>query len=179
MALKLAAVAGATLALSASINPAPVAAQAMNCADMYSRVMALYQTAPLSPAYNQMAAAYVASCLPTSAAPVYPQTYVQSYYPTYSSYPSSYYGYAEPNYPNYGSYGYGIPIGLGLGLGFAHGFHHDRDHDRDFHRDGNFHHEQFHGGNVRGGSAPGGSVPSGSVPSGSVPGGKAHDGFQR
>jgi hypothetical protein len=84
-------------------------------------LMALYQTAPLSPAYNQMAAAYVASCLPTSAAPVYPQTYVQSY-PTYSSYPSSYYGYVEPNYP-YGGYGYGIPIGLGLGLGFAHGFH--------------------------------------------------------
>jgi hypothetical protein len=170
MSLKLVALAGATLALCTLIDPAPVAAQGTTCADLYSRVVALYQTAPLSPAYNQMAAAYVTSCLPrTAAAPVYPQTYVQApYYPTYDD-PASNYGYAEPAYPDYGGYGYGLPIGLGLGFAFAHGFHHDRDHDRDFHHDGNFHHEEFHGGSVHGGSVPGVGVR----------GGTGHDGLQR
>ncbi len=135
MPLKLVALAGATLAICASIDPAPAAAQAVNCADMYGRVMALYQAAPLSPAYNQMAAAYAASCLAgTSAAPIYMQTYVQApAYPTYSYDPSSYYGYAD--YPYYGGYGYGFPVGLGIGFGFGHGFHH-----------GNFHGGNFHGG---------------------------------
>jgi hypothetical protein len=142
MSLKHVGLAGATLALSISINPAPGSAQAVNCADMYSRVMALYQTAPLSPAYNQMATAYVASCLAgTSAAPVYMQTYVQApYYPTYSYYPSSYYGYAD--YPYYGGYGYGFPVGFGVGFGFGRGFHHG----------GEFHGGSFHGGSFHGGS---------------------------
>ena len=59
---KLAALAGAILALCAS-NGAPVAAQGMNCTDMYDRVIALYQAAPQSPEYSQTAAAYRASCL--------------------------------------------------------------------------------------------------------------------
>jgi hypothetical protein len=107
----------------------------MNCADMYGRVMALYQTVPLSPAYNQMAAAYSASCLAgTSAAPVYLQTYVQApYYQPYSDYPSSYY--AGPAYPYYGGYGYGFPVGLGIGHGFHHG--------------GEFRGGSFHGGGGR------------------------------
>jgi len=135
MSLKLSAMAGATLVLCASIDPAPTAAQAVNCADMYGRVMALYQAAPLSPAYNQMAAAYSASCLAgTSAAPVYLQTNVQApYYPPYSYYPP-YYGYAD--YPYYYGYGYGIPVAFGVGFGFGHGFHHG----------GSFHGGSFHGG---------------------------------
>jgi hypothetical protein len=81
----------------------------MNCANMYGRVMALYQAAPLSPAYNQTAAAYSASCLAgTSAAPLYMQTYVQAPYYSPYPYPSSYYGNAEPAYPYYGGYGYGF-----------------------------------------------------------------------
>jgi hypothetical protein len=136
MSLKLAAMAGATLALCASIDPAPAAAQAANCADMYGRVMALYQAAPQSPAYNQMAAAYGASCLAgTPAAQVYMQTYVQAQaYPTYAYYPP-YYGYAD--YPYYGGgYGYGFPVGFGFG--FGRGFH-----------GGNFHGGNFHGSGHR------------------------------
>ncbi|HEV2189643.1 MAG TPA: hypothetical protein VGR70_20710 [Stellaceae bacterium] len=138
MPLKLFALAGATLALCAAIDPMPVAAQAVNCADMYGRVMALYQAAPLSPAYNQMAAAYSASCLAgTSATPLYMQTYVQApYYQPYSYYPPSYYGYAD--YPYYGGYGYGFPFASGLGFGFGRGFHH-----------GEFHGGSFHGGHHR------------------------------
>ena len=129
MSLKLAGLAGATLALCALIDPAPVAAQTVNCADMYGRVMALYQAAPLSPAYNQMAAAYAASCLTGAyAAPIYMQTYVQApAYPTY-------------DYPYYGGYGYGFPVGIGVGFGFGRGFH-----DRDFHHGGGFHGGSFHG----------------------------------
>jgi hypothetical protein len=137
MSLKLAALAGATLALCASIDPAPAAAQTVNCAGMYGQVMALYQAAPLSPAYNQMAAAYGASCLAgTSAAPLYMQTSVQAPYPTYPSYPS--YGYADYPYYGYGygGYGYGFPVGFGFG--FGRGFH-----------GGNFHGGSFHGGGHR------------------------------
>jgi hypothetical protein len=107
MSLKLVALAGATLALCALVDPAPAAAQAVSCADMYGRVMTLYQAAPLSPAYTQMAAAYSASCLTgASAAPVYLQTNVQApASPTYS--PASDYGYADPAYPLNGSGGYG------------------------------------------------------------------------
>jgi hypothetical protein len=109
---------------------------------MYGRVMALYQAAPLSPAYSQMAAAYSARCLGgTFAAPIYLQTYVQApYYPTYSYYSSSYYGYADPNYPYYGGYGYGFPVGLGVGFGFGHGFHHGGEfHGGNFHGNGHHH----------------------------------------
>jgi uncharacterized membrane protein YgcG len=142
MSLKLAAMAGATLVLCASFDPAPAAAQAVNCADMYGRVMAMYQAAPTSPSYNQMAAAYSASCLAgTPAAQVYMQTYVQApYYPTYPYYPSyPSYGYAD--YPYYSGYGYGFPVGLGVGFGFGHGFHHG----------GEFHGGSFHGGSFHGG----------------------------
>jgi hypothetical protein len=62
MSLKLVALVGATLALCAS-NPAPVAAQGVNCTDIYGRVIALYQTAPQSPEYSQTAASFSASCL--------------------------------------------------------------------------------------------------------------------
>ena len=41
----------------------------VNCVDLYNRVMAVYQTAPLSPEYNQMAAAYSATCLASAPCP--------------------------------------------------------------------------------------------------------------
>jgi len=58
----------------------PVAAQAPNCVDLYNQVMALYQTAPQSPQYNQMSAYYAASCLGgPSAGPAYPAPYAAPY----------------------------------------------------------------------------------------------------
>jgi hypothetical protein len=123
-------------ALCAAVDPAPAAAQPVNCADMYRQVMALYQTAPLSPQYNQMAARYAASCLRgASLAPAYPTPYsatapapVPYPYPA----PAPYYGYAPAAYPYYGydysydPYGYyGVPVGIGFGFGygFRGGFH--------------------------------------------------------
>jgi hypothetical protein len=140
MSLKHAALAGTVLALCAAINTAPVAAQPVNCADLYNRVMAVYQTAPLSPEYSQMAAAYGATCLAgASAAPAYPPYYPQYYAPAYQPY----YGYAGADYPYYyDGYGYGVPVAVGLGLGFGRGFH----------RGGGFH----HGGGGRGGGHGGG-----------------------
>jgi hypothetical protein len=68
------------LGLCAALDPAPAAAQPVNCGDFHNRVLAAYRVAPLSPEYNQMAAAYVASCLAgrSSAPPAYPQYYGQS-----------------------------------------------------------------------------------------------------
>ena len=125
MSLKHAALAGAIVALCTAVDPAPLAAQTPNCVDLYRRVMAAYQTAPLSPEYNQLAAAYSATCLAgAAAAPAYPAYYPQ-YYPQYYApyyqppYYQPYYGYAEPFYPYYGV---GVPVGIGLG--FGRGFHH-------------------------------------------------------
>ena len=72
----------AAAVLCAAADPTPVAAQQpVNCVDLYNRVMAVYQTAPLSPEYNQMAAAYSATCLAgASAARAYP-AYYPRYYP--------------------------------------------------------------------------------------------------
>jgi hypothetical protein len=83
MPLKYAASAAVVLGLCAALDPAPAAAQPVNCVDFHNRVLAAYRVAPLSPEYNQMAAAYVASCLAgrSSAAPAYPQYYVQSALP--------------------------------------------------------------------------------------------------
>jgi hypothetical protein len=50
------------LVLSPDFCSGPVTAQPTNCPDLYSRVMALYQTAPRSAEYNQMSAAYNTSC---------------------------------------------------------------------------------------------------------------------
>jgi hypothetical protein len=80
MPLKYAASAAAVLGLCAALDPAPAAAQTVNCGDFHNRVLAAYRVAPLSPEYNQMAAAYAASCLAARsfAAPAYPQYYSQS-----------------------------------------------------------------------------------------------------
>jgi hypothetical protein len=82
MPLKYAASAAVILGLCAAVDPAPAAAQSVNCIDLYNRVLAAYRVAPLSPEYNQMAAAYVASCLAgrSSAAPAYPQYSYPQYY---------------------------------------------------------------------------------------------------
>ena len=63
MSLKQPAIMLAAVALCAAVGSAPVLAQSGSCADQYNRVTALYQTAPLSPEYSQMAAAYNARCL--------------------------------------------------------------------------------------------------------------------
>jgi hypothetical protein len=68
MSLRSMALAVAGLAISATLDTAPVAAQPVNCTDVYNRMMALYGTAPQSPEYSQMAAAYSASCVAGAAA---------------------------------------------------------------------------------------------------------------
>ncbi len=83
--------AGALVALCLAIGPAPVAAQSVNCVELYNRLLEIYRTAPLSPEYSQLLMAYNASCLAggSAAAPVYPgydpyyQSYYQSYYQPY------------------------------------------------------------------------------------------------
>jgi hypothetical protein len=99
MSLKQPTIMLAAVALCAAGGSTPVLAQSGSCVDQYNRVTALYQTAPLSPAYNQMAAAYSARCLAgAAAAPPY--------------YGSSGYGYSSPAY--YG-YGYSGPVYYGPG----------------------------------------------------------------
>ncbi len=135
MSLKHVVLAGAIFTLCAAVDAAPASAQSPNCVDIYRHVMQLYQVAPQSPEYNQVATVYSATCLAgPSAAPGYPgynSQYSDEYQPSY--------GYAEPNYPYYGGYGYAVPVGVGFGLGFGGGFHHDGAF-----RGGNFH----HGGDV-------------------------------
>jgi hypothetical protein len=102
MSLKQPAIMLAAAALCGAGGSTPVLAQSGSCADQYNRVTALYQTAPLSPEYNQMAAAYSARCLPgASAAPP----------PAYSGTTSGY-GY---NGPAYYGYGYNAPVYYGPG----------------------------------------------------------------
>src|SRR5580704_5143279 len=72
MSLKSIALAAAGLAVSATLDIAPVAAQTVNCTDMYNRMMALYGTAPQSPEYSQMAAAYSGTCVAGAAAAAAP-----------------------------------------------------------------------------------------------------------
>ena len=99
MSLKQPAIMLAAVALCAAVGSAPVLAQSGSCADQYNRVTALYQTAPLSPEYNQMAAAYSARCgAAASAGPGY--------------YGGTGYGYNDPAY--YG-YGYNAPAYYGPG----------------------------------------------------------------
>ena len=93
MPLKQPAIMLAAAALCAAAASTPVLAQSLGCQDQYNRVMALYQTAPLSPEYSQMAAAYSARCLAgASAAPAYSGS------PGYSSSAPTYYG---PGYNPY------------------------------------------------------------------------------
>jgi hypothetical protein len=99
MSLKQPAMMLAAIALCAAAGSTPVLAQSEGCLDQYNRVMALYQTAPLSPEYNQMAASYSARCLVgASAGPAY--------------YGST--GYGSTNPANYG-YGYNGPAYYGPG----------------------------------------------------------------
>jgi|ERR1700733_11153280 hypothetical protein len=107
MSLKYVALTAATLALCAAVNPAPAAAQAPNCGDMYNRVMQLYQAAPLSPEYAQMAGAYGARCLGASAGPAYSPT-------SGPGYPPPTYGPADGYAPGYV---YGPPVDIGIGVG--------------------------------------------------------------
>jgi len=122
MSLKQRAVVLAAAIFCVAAGSTRVVAQTTNCVDLYNRVMAVYQTAPLSPEYNQMAATYGASCLAgaAAAAPAYPSYYPQYYAPYYQPpYYPAYSGYAEPFYPYYG---YGAPVGVGIALGFGGGF---------------------------------------------------------
>ena len=112
MSLKQPAIMLAAVALCAAVGSAPVLAQSGSCADQYNRVTALYQTAPLSPEYNQMAAAYSARCLAgASAAPP------AAYYGSTTGYGyngPAYYGYGY-NGPAYYGYGYNAPVYYGPG----------------------------------------------------------------
>jgi uncharacterized membrane protein YgcG len=146
MSLKHTALGAAILTLCAGFAASPVAAQSVNCVDLYNRVLAIYRVAPLSLEYNQMAAAYGASCLAgVSATPAYPQNYAQYYAPYYAPYYGYQPDYGYADYPYYyGDYGYGI--GFGFGRGFrGGGFHGDGFHGGGFHGGG------FHGGGGRGG----------------------------
>jgi hypothetical protein len=125
MSLKHTTCAAAILSLCVAIAPAPAAAQLMNCAELYTNLMAVYQAAPLSPQYNQLIAAYSTNCL--AAAPAYAPFDAQDS-GAYDQPPAAY---AEPAYPYYGGYRYAVPVGVGIGLGFDRGFHHRGDfHDR-------------------------------------------------
>jgi hypothetical protein len=102
MSLKQPAIVLAAVALCATAGSAPALAQSESCVAQYDRVTALYQIAPLSPEYSQMAAAYSARCLAgASAAP--PLVYYGS---------TTGYGYNGP--PYYG-YGYNAPAYYGPG----------------------------------------------------------------
>jgi hypothetical protein len=105
MSLKYVVLTAATFALCAAVNPTPAAAQALNCGDMYNRVMQIYQAAPQSPEYAQMSATYSASCAGPSVGSVYPS----------AGYPSAGYGYAP-------TYVYGPPISVGVGFGYGGGW---------------------------------------------------------
>jgi hypothetical protein len=105
MPLKHTALAAAIFAACAAVNPPPAAAQVPNCLDMYNRVMQLFQAAPQSPAYAQMAAAYSANCLGPAAGPAYPPP----------GYPPPAYGYAPV-------YDYGPVVGVGVGFGYGGGW---------------------------------------------------------
>jgi len=99
MSLKQPAIMLAAVALCAAAGSAPALAQSGSCVDEYNRVTALYQTAPLSPEYSQVAAAYSARCLGGASAGL-------------AYYGSSGYGYNSP--ANYG-YGYSGPVYYGPG----------------------------------------------------------------
>jgi hypothetical protein len=108
MSLKPVALTVAALALGTAIHTTPAAAQPVNCPAMYNQVMALYQSAPASPEYAQMAASYSASCVGGGgyAGPAYSPPYY-GYAPAY---PDPYYA---PGYV------YGPPVGVGIGFGFG------------------------------------------------------------
>jgi hypothetical protein len=101
MSLKQPTIMLAAVTLCAAAASTPVLAQSEGCRDQYNRVMALYQTAPLSPEYGQMAAAYSARCLGGAAAA-----------PPPAYYGSTGYGY---NGPAYYGYGYNAPAYYGPG----------------------------------------------------------------
>jgi hypothetical protein len=102
MSLKQPTIMLAAVTLCAAAASTPVLAQSEGCRDQYNRVMALYQTAPLSPEYGQMAAAYSARCLGGAAAAP-PLAYYGS---------TTGYGY---NGPAYYGYGYSAPVYYGPG----------------------------------------------------------------
>jgi hypothetical protein len=77
MSLKQPAIMLAAVALCAAVGSAPALAQSESCVAQYNRVTALYQIAPLSPEYSQMAAAYSARCL--AGAPAAPAYYGYGY----------------------------------------------------------------------------------------------------
>jgi hypothetical protein len=93
MSLKQPTIMLAAVTLCAAAASTPVLAQSEGCRDQYNRVMALYQAAPLSPEYGQMAAAYSARCLGGAGS-------------------TTGYGY---NGPAYYGYGYSAPVYYGPG----------------------------------------------------------------
>ena len=52
----------ATITLVAALHSSSALAQALNCPDLYNRLMGLYRTAPQSAEYSQIAGTYNASC---------------------------------------------------------------------------------------------------------------------
>ena len=67
--LKRGAMAVAAVALGVAASAAPAMAQPVErCADLYSGVIALYQTAPFSAEYTRASAFYAGRCLTNSAA---------------------------------------------------------------------------------------------------------------
>jgi hypothetical protein len=73
-------IAFAAAALCVAAGSAPAAAQSERCADLYNRVMGLYQTAPYSPEYSRISAYYNSRCLTgPSAGPAYPTPYQAPY----------------------------------------------------------------------------------------------------
>jgi hypothetical protein len=102
MSLKQPTIVLAAVTLCAAAGSAPVLAQSESCVAQYNRVTALYQIAPLSPEYGQMAAAYSARCLGGAAAAPPPTFYGST----------TGYGY---NGPAYYGYGYSAPAYYGPG----------------------------------------------------------------
>ena len=123
MSLKQPAIMLAAVALSAAAGSAPVLAQSESCLDQYNRVTALYQTAPLSPEYSQMAAAYSARCLAGTSAVAPPAYYGSTTGYGYNGPAYSGYGYSGPAYAGYGYngppyYGYGSNAPVYYGPGY-------------------------------------------------------------
>ena len=107
MSLKQPTIMLAAVTLCAAAGSAPALAQSESCVAQYNRVTALYQIAPLSPEYGQMAAAYSARCL--AGAPAAPAYYGSTGY-GYNG--PAYYGY---NGPAYYGYSYSAPVYYGPG----------------------------------------------------------------
>ena len=96
---------------------APVAAQPVDCANLYRRVVALYQTASQSPEYAQTLAAYKASCAGGPAAAAAPPTASASP----ASAPPASQPFSSPTPLPNDRYAPGSPFGPQTGVGIGYG----------------------------------------------------------